>query len=52
MRSFGRNIAVNLWWQHNPGFVPEDCDGMEPNQTLDKFNFQPIREIVEKRELL
>jgi len=50
VRSYGRNIAVNLWWQHNPGFVPNDCDGLQPNQTLDKFNFRSIDELLAKRE--
>ena len=38
MRSYDRNIAVNVWWKHKAGFIPSDCD-MEPYQTLDKFKF-------------
>lgn len=50
VRSYDRNIAVNLWWLHSPGFVPEDCDGLEPNQTLDKFKIKSVKEILEKKD--
>ena len=42
VRSYDRNIAVNVWWTHKPDFIPKDCD-MEPNQTLDKFNFSSLQ---------
>lgn len=41
MRSYDRNIAVNVWWKHKADFIPSDCD-MEPNQTLDKFKFAAL----------
>lgn len=41
VRSYDRNIAVNVWWTHKVNFIPEDCN-MEPNQTLDKFNFSSL----------
>lgn len=50
VRSYGRNIAVNLWWHHFPKFIPQYCDGMEPNQTLEKFNFTSLDELMESRE--
>ena len=43
MRSYDRNIAVNVWWQHKTGFIPQDCI-MEPNQTLDKFVFSSLQQ--------
>jgi len=43
VRSYDRNIAVNVWWKHRADFIPQDCD-MEPNQTLDKFNFSSLQE--------
>ncbi|XP_068755514.1 tRNA wybutosine-synthesizing protein 5-like [Montipora capricornis] len=43
VRSYDRNIAVNVWWRHKTDFIPQDCD-MEPNQTLDKFNFSSLQE--------
>lgn len=43
VRSYDRNIAVNVWWKHLPDFVPQDCD-MEPNQTLDNFRFSSLEE--------
>ncbi|KAJ7382072.1 hypothetical protein OS493_037408 [Desmophyllum pertusum] len=50
VRSYGRNIAVNLWWQYTPKFVPEDCDGVEQNQTLDKFNFTTLDSAIDDAE--
>lgn len=41
VRSYDRNIAVNVWWKHKADFIPSDCD-MEPNQTLDKFKFAAL----------
>lgn len=41
VRSYDRNIAVNVWWKHQADFIPTDCD-MEPNQTLDKFKFAAL----------
>ncbi|KAL9969293.1 hypothetical protein ACROYT_G021492 [Oculina patagonica] len=41
VRSYDRNIAVNVWWKHKADFIPSDCD-MEPNQTLDKFRFSAL----------
>lgn len=41
VRSYDRNIAVNVWWKHKADFIPTDCD-MEPNQTLDKFKFSAL----------
>ena len=41
VRSYDRNIAVNVWWTHKVNFIPKDCN-MEPNQTLDKFNFSSL----------
>ena len=38
VRSYDRNIAVNVWWTHKTNFIPKDCN-MEANQTLDKFHF-------------
>lgn len=43
VRSYDRNIAVNVWWKHIPDFVPQDCD-MEPNQTLDNFKFSSLEQ--------
>lgn len=43
VRSFDRNIAVNVWWKHKTGFIPQDCV-MEPNQTLDKFVFSSLKQ--------
>ena len=42
VRSYDRNIAVNVWWTHKVNFIPKDCN-MEPNQTLDKFNFSSLQ---------
>ncbi|KAJ7382070.1 hypothetical protein OS493_037406 [Desmophyllum pertusum] len=50
VRSYGRNIAVNLWWQHTPKFVPEDCDGVEQYQTLDNFNFTTLDSAIDDAE--
>ena len=50
MRSYGRNIAVNLWWQYTPDFIPKDYDEVEQNQTLDKFNFTTLDKIIEEPE--
>ena len=38
VRSYDRNIAVNVWWTHKADFVPRQCD-MAPGQTLDNFKF-------------
>lgn len=43
VRSFDRNIAVNVWFQHKADFVPKKCN-MEPGQTLDKFKFSSLEE--------
>jgi len=43
VRSFDRNIAVNVWWKHKTSFIPQDCI-MEPNQTLDKFVFSSLQQ--------
>lgn len=51
VRSYDRNIAVNLWWKHTPGFVPEDCDGFEQNQTLDKVTFTSLENDMEESEI-
>lgn len=44
VRSYDRNIAVNVWFTHKPGFKPKKCDlysSKEP-QTLDKFKFSVL----------
>lgn len=51
VRSYDRNIAVNLWWKYTPEFVPEDCDGVEPNQTLDKVTFTSLDNDLEQSEI-
>jgi len=51
VRSYDRNIAVNLWWKHTPGFVPEDCDGVEQNKTLDKVTFTSLENDMEESEI-
>jgi len=51
VRSYDRNIAVNLWWKYTPGFVPEDCDGVEQNQTLDKVTFTSLENDMEESEI-
>lgn len=50
VRSYDRNIAVNLWWQHKANFVPKDCEGMEQNQTLEKFTFTTLEKLLEQPE--
>ena len=32
------NLAVNIWWYHTPGHVPEGC-GPEEEATIDKYPF-------------
>ena len=49
VRSYDRNIAVNVWWKHKAAFIPQDCD-MEPNQTLDRFNFSSLQQEVNNEE--
>ena len=49
VRSYDRNIAVNVWWKHVAQFIPQDCD-MEPNQTLDKFKFSFLEEGANSQE--
>lgn len=49
VRSYDRNIAVNVWWKHKAAFIPQDCD-MEPNQTLDKFNFSSLQQEMNNEE--
>ena len=51
VRSYGRNIAVNLWWKYTPGFVPRDCDGVEQDQTLDKVTFTSLDSDLEQSEI-
>ncbi|KAK3735817.1 hypothetical protein QZH41_019916 [Actinostola sp. cb2023] len=44
VRSYDRNIAVNVWFKHKADFVPSNCDlakSKEP-QTLDKFLFSAL----------
>ncbi|XP_031567482.1 tRNA wybutosine-synthesizing protein 5-like [Actinia tenebrosa] len=44
VRSYDRNIAVNVWFTHKPGFEPQKCDpalNKEP-ETLDKFKFSVL----------
>ncbi|XP_001630801.3 uncharacterized protein LOC5510344 [Nematostella vectensis] len=43
VRSHDRNIAVNVWWTHKPGYVPNDCEmRIEAPFTLDKFYFSAL----------
>ena len=42
---------MNLWWKYTPGFVPEDCDGVEKNQTLDKITFTSLENDMEESEI-
>lgn len=44
VRSYQRNIAVNVWWKHVPNFVPRKCreTKTKDNPTLDKFHFSSL----------
>jgi len=44
VRSYDRNIAVNVWWTHLPDFVPSQCDQTKKDNipTLDQFHFSAL----------
>lgn len=44
VRSYDRNIAVNVWWKHETNFVPSQCAQTKTKDfpTLDKFHFSAL----------
>ncbi|KXJ22797.1 lysine-specific demethylase 8 [Exaiptasia diaphana] len=44
VRSYDRNIAVNVWWKHVSNFVPSQCSQTKTKDfpTLDKFQFSAL----------
>jgi len=39
------NIAVNIWFEHTPNHVPQNCEADQTRETIDQYKFKGLRNI-------
>lgn len=45
-----QNIAVNIWFRHDPKHLPKDCDLDEEEASIDHFHFPGLESVLEEKE--